>query len=105
MDHPSRREVLGSAAGVGFTMGLAQPSASQDSKTGVGQFELSASTRRLLSQFELTYPIFQAPAGSAASPDLVSAVCNAGAIGGMPVWSFPTEQATALVGRVRSATN
>jgi nitronate monooxygenase len=23
----------------------------------------------------------------------------------MPVWSFPTEQATALVGRVRSATN
>ena len=43
--------------------------------------------------------------GSAASPDLVIAVCDAGAIGRMPFWLFPTEQATALVARLRSATS
>jgi nitronate monooxygenase len=105
MDNPSRREFLGSAAGIGITMGLAPGSAAQDSKAETGKFELPAVSQRLLSQFELTYPIFLAPAGAAAGPDLVIAVCNAGAIGGMPVWAFPTEEATARVARVRSATN
>jgi nitronate monooxygenase len=104
MDHPSRRGFLGSAAGLGFAMGFADPSAAQNSEATSARFEVSAATQRLMSLLGLTYPIFQAPAGAAASPDLVITVCNAGAIGGMAVWPLPTDEASARVARVRAAT-
>jgi hypothetical protein len=44
-------------------MGFAQASAAQNSETEIGKFELSAATQRLLSQFGLIYPIFQAATG------------------------------------------
>ena len=103
-DGSSRRGFLGSAAGFGFAMGFADPSAAQNLEAASAQFEVSAASRRLMSLFGLTYPIFQAPAGAAASPDLVISVCNAGAIGGMAVWPLPTDEASARVARVRAAT-
>jgi nitronate monooxygenase len=105
MDHRSRRSFLGSVAGLGATMGVAQPSQAHPAKPKAAKFELSTASRRLLSQFGLTYPIFQAPAGAAASPDLVIAVCNAGAIGGMAVWPLPTDEAVARVAKVRASTS
>src|SRR5271155_689673 len=104
MDHPSRRGFLGSAAGLGFAMGFADPSAAQNSEATSARLEVSAATQRLMSLLGLTYPIFQAPAGAAASPDLVITVCNAGAIGGMAVWPLPTDEASARVARGRGAT-
>ena len=103
MDHSSRRRFLGSAAGLGFTMGFAQASAAQNSETEIGKFELSAATQRLLSQFGLIYPIFQAATGSTSSPDLAIAVSSAGAMGGMALWRFPPDEASARVAKVRSA--
>jgi nitronate monooxygenase len=104
MDHSSRRRFLGSAAGLGFTMGFAQASAAQNSETEIGKFELSAATQRLLSRFGLIYPIFQAATGSTSSPDLAIAVSSAGAMGGMALWPFPPDEASARVAKVRSAT-
>ena len=105
MDHPSRRRFLGSAAGLGFTMGLTETSAAQSSQTEIKKFEVSAATQRLLSQFGLNYPIFQAPTGSNSSPDLAIAVSSAGAMGGMALWPFPPDEASARVAKVRSTTN
>jgi nitronate monooxygenase len=105
MDHPSRRRFLSSAAGLGFTMGLTQSSTAQDSQTEIGKFEVSAATQRLLSQFGLNYPIFQAGTGSSSSTDLAIAVSSAGAMGGMALWQFPPDEASARVAKVRSTTN
>jgi nitronate monooxygenase len=41
---------------------------------------------------------------SGVGPELTAAVINAGAMAGMPVWPFPTNEAVARVARVRSAT-
>jgi hypothetical protein len=89
MDQPSRSRFFGSAAGLGFAMGLTQTSEAQNSQTETGKFEVSAATRRLLSQFGLNYPIFQAGIGSSSSPDLAIAVSSAGEIGGMTVRYMP----------------
>jgi nitronate monooxygenase len=101
MDHPTRRTFIGSAAGLGLATQMAESSSAQVS----GGFALSAASKRLLSEFGLTYPIFQAPAGGGAGPELTVAVINAGAMAGMPVWPFPTNEAVARVARVRSATS
>jgi nitronate monooxygenase len=104
MHHSGRRGFLGSAIGLGFTIGFARISAAQNSEAEVGKFELSAATRRLLSQFGLQYPIFQAATGSNSSPDLAIAVSSAGAMGGMALWPFSPDEASARVAKVRSAT-
>jgi NAD(P)H-dependent flavin oxidoreductase YrpB (nitropropane dioxygenase family) len=54
-----------------------------------------------LSQFALTYPIFQAATGSTSSPDLAIAVSSAGAMGGMALWMFSPDEASARVTKVR----
>jgi nitronate monooxygenase len=104
MDHPNRRKFLGSAAGLGLTTGFAQASAAQNSEAETRKFELSAATQRLLSQFGLEYPIFQAATGSTSSPDLAIAVSSAGAMGGMALWQLPPDEASARVAKLRSAT-
>jgi nitronate monooxygenase len=103
MDHPSRRRFLGSAAGLGLTAGFTETSAAQNSQTEGEKLELSAATQRLLSQFALTYPIFQAATGSTSSPDLAITVSSAGAMGGMALWMFSPDEASARVTKVRSA--
>jgi nitronate monooxygenase len=105
MDRQSRRSFLGTAAGLGVLTGLAQPSQAHRARPKAARFKLPKASERLLSQFGLTYPIFQAPAGAAASPDLVIAVCNAGGIGGMAIWPLPTAEAVARVTKVRASTN
>jgi nitronate monooxygenase len=77
----------------------------QNSEAKIGKFELSAATQRLMSQFGLRYPIFQAAIGSSSSPDLAIAVSSAGAMGAMALWPFPADEASARVARVRSATS
>jgi nitronate monooxygenase len=104
MKRPSRRKFLGSAAGLCFSMDVTQATAAQNLRAEFGKFELSAATQRLLSQFGLKYPIFQAPIGSGSNPDLAIAVSSAGAMGGMALWPFPPEEASARVAKVRSAT-
>jgi nitronate monooxygenase len=105
MDHPDRRTFLGSAAGLGLSLGLAQSAAAQDKSSEVGKSELSPASQRLLSAFGLDYPIFQAPAGAPLGPDVAIAVSNAGAMGGMAVWRFSTDEAVDRVKKVRAATN
>ena len=104
MDQPNRRKFLGSATSLGFTMGFAQASAVQNSEAETRKFELSAATQRLLSQFGLQYPIFQAATGSTSGPDLAIAVSSAGAMGGMALWQLPPDEASARVAKLRSAT-
>lgn len=49
---------------------------------------------RLLS---LRAPIMQAPMGGAAGPELAAAVSNSGALGSIPIWTVPTEEASAII--------
>jgi nitronate monooxygenase len=57
-----------------------------------------------LASLELAYPIFQAPIGSVASPELASAVSNAGGLGHLAcTWRSP-DQLKALFGRMRALT-
>ena len=102
--NPSRRDFFGRAAGLGFTMGIAQASAAQDRQMESSQYAPSTKTKQLLSAFGLTYPIFQAPIGGGSGPDLAVAVSSAGAMGAMALWPLPPEEARARVDRVRSAT-
>ena len=88
MDHPNRRKFLGSAASLGFTMGFAQASAAQNSEAETKKFELSAATQRLLSQFGLQYPIFQAATGSTSGPDLATLSPALAQWGAWPCGSF-----------------
>jgi len=57
-----------------------------------------------LASLGLDYPIFQAPIGSVASPELASAVSNAGGLGHLAcTWRSP-EQLAALFKRMRTLT-
>ncbi|MCW3096221.1 MAG: hypothetical protein JWL77_1839 [Chthonomonadaceae bacterium] len=54
--------------------------------------------------FDLTYPIWQAPTGSIAGPELAAAVSAAGGMGAMALtWATP-EQAAAQIAQVRAQT-
>lgn len=56
------------------------------------------------SLFELDYPIWQAPTGSIAGPELAAAVSGAGGMGAMALtWPSP-EQAAAQIAQVRART-
>jgi len=54
------------------------------------------SARALMSLFGLKYPIFEAPHGSATSPELASAVSNAGAMGALALLPRPDEARDAV---------
>lgn len=57
------------------------------------------------SLFSLRYPIFQAPTGSIAGPELALAVSQAGGMGAMALTWTPPETAAAQVRQVRAATD
>jgi hypothetical protein len=90
MEKSSRRDFLGSAAGLGLTLGFPQGSRAQDLNAEPAKIELSPVTQQLLSRFELTYPIFQAGVGSASSPELAIAVSKAGACTLQIAWRINT---------------
>lgn len=102
--NPSRRRFLGVAAGLGLAMTTARASAADDRQAGKSKYAPPPKTQRLLSVFGLTYPIFQAPIGGSAGPDLAIAVSSAGAMGAMALWPLSPDEARARVGRVRAAT-
>ena len=61
-------------------------------------------TSMALANLELEFPIFQAPIGAVASPELAGAVSNAGGLGHLAcTWRSP-EQLSALFGRMRELT-
>ena len=55
--------------------------------------------------FGLHAPTMQAPIGGVAGPELVSAVCNAGTLGALPIWLLPLDAARGSVERTRSMTD
>lgn len=55
-------------------------------------------------RFGLTAPLVQAPMGGVAGPALVAAAAEAGALGVLPVWFLPVEQAVAMVQRTQQLT-
>lgn len=101
---PSRRQFLGSAAGLGVGVALARETAADVSQAPPASPAPSATTRRLLTLLGLTYPIVQAPLGPASGPDLALAVSTAGALGTMAVWSLSPDDAVARVRQVHAAT-
>src|SRR5262249_26464512 len=58
----------------------------------------------LMTLFKLDYPIFQAPHGAPAGPELASAVSNAGAMGAMAFTGATPQHARETVAKVRSLT-
>lgn len=58
----------------------------------------------ILGLLEIEKPILSAPMGGAAGPDLVAAVCNAGAYGVIPLWGKPVEQVVSGIEQVEALT-
>jgi nitronate monooxygenase len=54
---------------------------------------------------DVKYPLFQAPMAGASNPELVSAVCNAGGIGGLGAAPFKPDQLRQQVQAIRSLTD
>lgn len=97
----SRRDIIkvGSALGTGLTTLTTNGCTSKDRKVGV---DINPSSRRLVSQFGLKYPIFQAAPGG---EKLAMAVANAGGMGAVTLgWSSP-EMAAQTVTRMLAGTN
>ncbi|MBY4895176.1 nitronate monooxygenase [Rhodobacteraceae bacterium N5(2021)] len=59
----------------------------------------------LCSLLGIEKPIFSAPMGGAAGPDLVASVCNAGAYGVIPLWGKPVDQVAAGIDQIRALTD
>jgi nitronate monooxygenase len=63
------------------------------------------SAKALMALFGLKYPIFEAPHGGSTSPELASAVSNAGAMGALAGGArWPADEAHDAVSKVRSST-
>jgi len=58
----------------------------------------------ILGLLEIEKPMLSAPMGGAAGPDLVAAVCNAGAYGVIPLWGKPVEQVVSGIEQVEALT-
>ena len=68
-------------------------------------YKLNSAAQKLTKLLGIEIPIVQAPTGSAVTSDLVAAVSNAGAFGGIPLsWSSP-EAATAMIKSITSKTD
>jgi nitronate monooxygenase len=102
MMNEERRKFLAVTAGVGSGLLLSRNEASAENPTI--SLALSPRTRELLGLFNLKYPILQAPVGFASGPDLIVAVCEAGAMGSMALSTATPEDAKARVKKVLSGT-
>lgn len=54
--------------------------------------------------FKIRYPLIQAPMLGVATPDMVAAVCNAGAMGSLPLGGLSPEKARMLINEVKLKT-
>jgi nitronate monooxygenase len=102
MMNEERRKFLAVTAGIGSGLWMSKIEASAENPAS--SFALSPRTRELLRLFNLKYPILQAPVGFASGPDLVVAVCEAGAMGSMALTRASPEDARASVKKVLSGT-
>lgn len=100
-----RRQFLAYVSGIGAAMSIAQEVTSADKTSPPPNLVLSSRTQELLSLFGLKYPILQAPVGFASGPDLVIAVCRAGAMGSMALTLTSPEDARDRVKKVLAATS
>ena len=100
-----RRAFLGYATGLGAAISVARVATAEDQRSSVAAYVPSQRTQELLSLFALKYPILQAPVGFASGPDLVIAVCKAGAMGSMALTRASPEEATERVKKVLEATS
>ena len=102
----SRRSFLRktAAAGLGATMGNWGTSTFPSPDEFDASPILHEMTKKLMAMFNLQYPIFQAPAGGAAWDNLVIAVSNAGAMGGLPLSYLSPDQVFEVVTKVKAAT-
>jgi nitronate monooxygenase len=62
-------------------------------------------SNRFTLDYGLRAPIMQAPMGGVAGPELVAAVCNAGALGALPIWLLSVDMARDAVASTRSMTD
>lgn len=60
---------------------------------------------QISSMFNIKYPIIQAPMLGVTSPEMVAAVCNAGAIGTLPLGRLPIAICEELILKTKSLTN
>jgi len=60
--------------------------------------------KRLLDLLKVDHPIIQAPMGFHTSPEMVAAVCAAGALGSYPCSALAPAQVRELVGKIRTQT-
>lgn len=67
--------------------------------------KLNPSARAFMSQFNLKYPIVQAPTAGPAGARLAIAVANAGAMGALPLTWTPPQEVYELVKQVKAATS
>lgn len=63
------------------------------------------SAKTLTKLLDVQYPIIQAPMAGTATPELVAAVSNAGAIGSLAIGAATVEQARNMIARTRELTN
>jgi len=61
--------------------------------------------RRLCELFSIEHPIVQAPMAGSATPELASAVCNAGGMGSLGCQAMTPDAVRAAAGQMRAATN
>lgn len=59
----------------------------------------------ILGKLGIETPILSAPMAGAAGPDLVAAVCNAGAYGVIPLWGKPVAQVVSGIAQVEALTS
>lgn len=99
-----RRKFLTRAAAMGAAI-AGTGEVKSDEKPSPPSLVLSPRTKELLAQFNLKYPILQAPVGFASGPDLVIAVCRAGAMGSMALTGAAPDDARERVKKVLAATS
>lgn len=58
-----------------------------------------------LQEFGIEVPVVQGPMGGISGPDLVAAVCNAGALGILPIWAESIKSSIALIRKTKLLTN
>jgi nitronate monooxygenase len=100
----TRRQFIETTAAAGALPGfLAVPTLdAAQSQTSIAMPTPSA--RALMALFGLKYPIFEAPHGGATSPELASAVSNAGAMGALAAVLRRPDEVRDAVSKVRSST-
>ena len=101
----TRREFIAQSIAVGTALtalGIRQAQAQDPQHTVPGS---SQGTKALMSQFDLKYPILQAPTATVAGADVTIAVSKAGALGAIGLTWAPPDMARGIVTTIKAATS